>query len=299
MLVLAGAGAYWWVKQQTTPDKVFHAAITKLLSTTSITQSVGDANNMGVVSYNLSNLKDPHVSVSLSIKAPGETIKLSGYGTLQNDYVKYNSFGDPTSDRALSGIVNKWVQMRTNGTLATGADPSIEDLTSPRYLAFGDIMIGNFSAAQRQQILQFIQTNNIYSYNAKKVTTATVNGKKVYVYPITENIAKLKELNKKVAPMMGLSTSDIQDVLDTLGTSGNPKLYITVGSKEIVKYTLQESGATATGSYTDYGSTTLPSEPTGAMSWTEFEQKQAAISNQLLGSDTSGSSGLTSGAQSI
>jgi hypothetical protein len=277
-VILAGASVYgWWTTQQLTPDKVFTAALGKLLSTKTITQTATSRTVNGTLTFDDSNLKDPKVTMTATARDSGLEFKLNGYGSLKNGYLKYSSFGSAAIDNVLSGLVGKWVQVRTNGQLASNADASTAELADPRYLLFGDLMVGNFSTKDRQDLLQFITANKIYTYDLKHVTVGTLAGKRVYAYSITENIPKLKALNKKVAGIVGIPVADIQSALDDLGTAGTTKVYIAVDSKEIVKYTTVQDGETISGAYTDYDTTSLPQEPKADMTWAQFQQKESDL----------------------
>lgn len=284
LIVLAAGGAWWWYAQAHTPSKVFTAALSKLLQTKTVMQTTSDSDTTGAVAFDLTDVKDPKVSMNIAIKADNLTLKVSGYGTLDNNYIKYVSFGNDQADAVYKSIVNKWIQIRADGKLAEGANLNVAPLSDPRYLAFGDIFVGNFSTKDREDILNYIIANKVYAYDANHVTTDKVHGKKVYVYSVTENVPKLKELNKKVAAMMGLQPSDIQTALNGLDTTGTVKLYIDISSKQIVRYAIDEGSSHITGSYTGYNTTSLPQQPKADLTWQQAEQQQAdAQSNTLSG----------------
>jgi hypothetical protein len=291
IIVLLGLGGigWQWQNQQNTPEDVFTGAISKLLSTKTITQSTSDGSSSEVINYDASNVKAPIVSVAISLKSSNLTNKLSGYGTLKDSYLKYTSFGSAAIDAKVPTLVNKWIQLRQNGVNLKGVDAVSEDLADPRSIVFGDLMIGNFTASDHQKLLDYIATNKVYKYDSSKVTTATVNGSKAYVYPLTENISKLKELNKKVAALMGIPAADIEPSLAQLTTPSNAKVYVDINTKQIVKYTATQDGVTATGSYSGYNTTSLPAQPKAAMTWEQFMQKQTDALDSLLGSGTSSS----------
>jgi hypothetical protein len=295
VLLTATASAMWQQSHQATPDEVFTGAITKLMSTKTVTQSASSSTISQSFAYDGSNIKDPRVSISVALKSSGLVNKLSGYGTLKDEYLKYTSFGSSAIDDKVPTLVNKWIQLRKDGATLKDVDAESEGLVDPRVLAYGDLMMGNFSASDRQKLVNYVTTNKVYKYDTKKVTTSTVNGDKVYVYPVTENIVKLKELNKKVAAIMGVSPTDIKAALDQLGTSGTTKLYIDIHNKQVVKYTSTQDGNTITGAYTDYDTTSLPTEPKADMTWDEFIQEESDVLNKLS-TNANATSGGTSNA---
>lgn len=295
VFVVALGTSLWWQNHQASPQEVFTGALTKLMSTKTVTQSTSGSNISESFAYDGSNIKNPKVNISVALKSSGLTNKLSGYGTLRNGYMKYTSFGSPAIDDKVPSLVNKWIQLRKDGVVLKDVDAESEGMVDPRVLAYGDLMVGNFSANDRQKLLDYITANKIYGYDVKHVTTSIVHGSKVYVYPVTENVSKLKELNKKVAAIMGVSDSDIKTALDQLGTSGTTKLYVDIHSKQIVKYTTTQDGETVTGAYTDYDTTSLPAEPKADMTWDEFMQEESKVLT-MLGTGTNADSSSTSNA---
>lgn len=295
VFVVALGASLWWQNHQATPEEVFTGALSKLMSTKTVTQSTSGSDISEAFTYDGSDVKNPKVSINVALKSSGLTNKVSGYGTLKNGYMKYTSFGSSAIDDKVPTLVNKWIQLRKDGTVLKGVDAESEGLVDPRVLAYGDLMMGNFSASDRDKLVHYITANKVYKYDAKHVTTSTVNGAKVYVYPVTENIPKLKELNKKVAAIMGVSDADIKTALDQLGSSGTTKLYIDMHNKQIVKYTTTQDGETVTGAYTDYDTTSLPTEPKADMTWDEFMQEESKVLT-MLGASTNADSSSTSNA---
>jgi len=281
VLVLATAGFGWWSdRHDNTPDKVFADAIGKLLSTKSITQSVSSNTASLSVKFDMRNVKDPRVSMTIAEQDGATVAKVSGYGSLQNEYLKYTTFGDAALDGSLKSLVNKWVQIRTNGTVAADANADAKALTDPRYLMFGDFLMGNFSAADRQDLLQFIKSNHVYNYDVKHVKTVAVQGRNAYVYSLTENVPELKKLNQKAAAVMGVPLADVEPALAGINEGGAIELYIDEGTKEIVGYVNTVGTTVARGSYTDYDMTSLPPQPHADLTWAQFTHKESALTSQ-------------------
>lgn len=297
VVLIVGAIAYGlWSANQSNPDKVFRSAINNAFSTKRVTQSSSDGStSQASMQLDATNVADPKVSVDASINIFGTDIKLKGYGGLKNSYIYYSSFGSATADKEFGPIIGKWIQLRKNGALPAGVDQSVTILSDPRYIAFGDFMFGNFSNQDRQQLTDFVVNNKIYKYDSKSVTSDKVNGKKVLVYPITENTAKLKELNVLVAKKMGLKESDIKSSLSELSSRhvSNIKLYIDVSSKRLVKVTLADSGQKETNEYSDYNSSKFPGEPQADLTWADFERIETDLLSVTGGSSSFGGGGVS------
>lgn len=274
----AGAGAYMWYKQQNNPNHIFKAAVSNLFKTKSVTQTATSSDVNGAVKFDVTNVKDPKISADVTVKSSDVTFDMSTYGTLQNSYLKFKSFGNSALDNYFSAVTNKWVQLRKDGTVPANVNTNFSDLADPRVFAFGDFIFGNFSSSQQKTLTDFVMANNIYKYDSKAVTTTTLDGHKTYVYPITENVSKLKDLNTKAAGYMGLSDSDIKTALDNLGGNKSVKLYVDASTKEFVKVTLTSDGSPITNTYTDYDATTLPSQPSADITWAQLE---SAFGNSL------------------
>ncbi|HVS58624.1 MAG TPA: hypothetical protein VHD60_02685 [Candidatus Saccharimonadales bacterium] len=267
----AGAGAYMWYKQQNSPDHIFKVAVSNLFKTKSVTQTAKSSDVNGTVKYDVANIKDPKISAAVTVKSSDVTFDMATYGTLQNSYLKFKSFGNSTLDSYFSDVTNKWVQLRKDGTVPANINTNFSDMADPRVFVFGDFIFGNFSSSQQKTLTDFVVSNNIYKYDSKAVTTTTLDGKKTYVYPITENVSKLKDLNTKAAGYLGLSTADIKTALASVGGNDSVKLYVDASTKEFVKVTLTSDGSPVTNTYTDYDSTTLPSEPSADITWAQLE----------------------------
>ncbi len=282
------SGTWLWMAQRSTPNAVFTAAISKLLDAKTVTQKFSVSSLTGVVAFDASNPTHPLVSSTAMISNSGMTVTVNGYGSLKNDYIKYASLGSPTLDTMFPGMVGTWVQVRTNGKLAHGVDSQLVEFADPRDMAFGDFIIGNFSANDRRILLAYIAKHKVYTYDKNQVGATTMNGSEVYVYTVHENVAQVKALNKKAAAMLHIPVAQIKSILGLVGSASATQLYVDVNSHAIVKYTSVVDGQTIFGSYTNYNTTSLPKKPAGSITWKQFERKQSSSPNVLGPGSSSG-----------
>ena len=258
VLAISGGGLLVLHANQTNnPNKVFEAALKSAYSTRYVQQTITSSPDSETILYDLTSIKDPRISTSISQYSDGSVTKINGYGTIRNSYIEYTKVGSIND----SNLINKWVQLRKNTALLPGIDASADGYTDPRYYVFGNFIFGNFSPSDRLTLVKYALANHVYAYKASGITKSRLNGKAVYIYDVTENTDKLKSLSRQVATAMGIKISDIALALDNLGTtSPDDKLYIEIGSKRLVKVISSLGGITSTNSYA-YNPVALPVEP--------------------------------------
>jgi hypothetical protein len=278
VLLIGGSAGAWALTHKETPDSVFTGMLNTSLSTKSVEQSIKDAANTGsgTVDIYAEDVKHPITAIQAEVTSDEVAVSFNSYSSLDNTYVKFNKFnaGQTVPESTFSGIVNKWIQFKKDGqTEHSSILDSFGDVFSSQYNFFGEAIFGNFSANDRKSLVDFAKTNQIYKYDASKVTKEKLDGKAVYVYAVTLNQDKLLEYNKKVAQIIGLKESDIQQALDDIGKSTGGKLYVEIGSKHLVKVESTTSdGKPATNTYQKYDAVPPQSEPTADVQGNQFDQ---------------------------
>jgi hypothetical protein len=272
ILVIVGCVMALVLSKSTTPTSAFNDALSNALSTKNLEQTASAAGSSIDIKYNVANIESPVISSAASLDLFGENAALTGYGTFSNSYIKYKTITSTEGSTAsLDDILNKWVQVKTDGKVAANADASLEQLIDPTYNFFGQYIFGNFSASQRSTLTSYIESNDIYKFNAKNVTKTTLNGASVYKYQVTLNTTKLTDLNNKVAAMINLPKNDYQDITSVLSDGpSSATMYVDTSSKELVKVTATTQGVTETINYKNFNDTTLPSAPQPQLTFAEY-----------------------------
>jgi hypothetical protein len=283
LIILIIVCAYLLLTKSNSPITVFNKALSNALSTKSFEQITSVNGSREDIKFNTSNVLEPVLSSNVTIDFL-VAINQSGYGTLQNTFIKYNSLksssglGISSADLQNISYLKKWIIVKTNGINPSGSE-SVEAYIDPDFDFFGQYIFGNFSNSQRQQLLNYIKSNNIYQFNPKNVTTGTVNGRKVYVYQVGLNIEKLSKYNDMVASMMKLSLSNISSTISSLNSIPKSEtFYIDKRSSELLQISESTNGTKSTISYQNFNDIKLPSQPKPELTWSKFQQEQEADS---------------------
>lgn len=205
VLVLAagGAGAYYWHSQQISPEKRFALALVHHLEVGVISQdyelkTVQASTNITATVHSVMDISD--------IKTPKVTgdYTLDGYDTsprqvkfaLANKTTGYLSFIKYNAANGKAPALNSWYQYDPSSPLAGIAfDPLQVANMIPK--ATGEMIVGSFSADQRQKI-----TDQIAAHNPYTIVSSKEEGNQVH-YVIAFDATRLSALDKLVAGMDG------------------------------------------------------------------------------------------------
>ncbi len=282
VVLLAGAGTAAWLHEQAIRNNPDTALQDALLADMTLNQ-VQVQTNAGVTSsqvlYDFSTAGKPLVSNQATITLAGSQFQIAGYGSLQNTYVSYTKLPAKVSPAISSAILNAWVQLRSNGTLPTGVNPTLANVADPRYQSFGLVVVGNYPLKTRQQVVNFLVSNKAYAYDRARVTHTVLSGVKVLAYPVTLNTGFIKVANQSVAVGLNLTPADVQAASDALNAFRGAKatLYIDVATHHIRQLTVNQNGQTTTYAYSHFNNVTLPNEPATKLTWQEFSPLQAQL----------------------
>jgi len=256
-----------------TPAKVFQASLMNALSTRSFTQTSTQGNYKATMTFDVSDIRNPRIKSSLNLTDVGLTGNFEGYGDVQNTLINLKS------DTTNSATANKWIQVRNNGALPANAESSLDLFYDPRAQFYGEYVLGNFTAAQRQSLVDYIISQHIYSYDSHKVTSASYDSQAVFVYPVTINVDKLKALNQKIAAITGFANEGSEDApVDTSNLYS--KLYISKISHRLLKADIEGEVTLA---YGQFNTTKVPAKPKADLQWADYLKltHNTSISSQL------------------
>lgn len=267
-LLLVGfiACAAYLVMTRKTPDKVFQTSLTNAFSTRNFTQQMKDGASSDTLYEDVSNVRAPRIDAQAHLSSGNLSGDLEGWGDLQNSYMKLKSNNAPGG----SAVLNKWVQVRKNGVLPDNATSALADLYEPGAQFFGNYIIGNFSASVRQKLVAFAIQNHVYNYNLQQVKSGTLSKQPIFAYPVSINLAKLKQLNAMAAQTMGLKTSVIDRAFQNGDISRSGTMYINKNTGRLVIFT---DATTGRGSlYTNFNTTNVIAEPKPDLQWADFQK---------------------------
>lgn len=228
-IVLVGvSGWLWWTKIMINPDRVLSDMLANNLKTRSITKSVDQSGATGgikQVSYVSFYPSEPraltNTTLSQGIGSNATSVTTETIGTPQFDFVRYTAYkAGVNQDIAakLDGLIGKWAKREQN--LSKGQEITFLDES-----LFGVFPFGNFSDAQRSQLLTAINQKNIYKYTSAK--RLIENKRPVYVYDMSINPADLVGVIRDYIKLTGANESTQLDPLQYQGL-GDVKLKVTV-----------------------------------------------------------------------
>jgi hypothetical protein len=283
LALLAGGAAYAYTRfGKPTPDAVFKAALDNALATPHQQLSMQAPDVTAAIQYDLSKSSDPRVTSDIKVALLGDKLETVSYLSKPNTYISYKDVGSD-ANKQLGSVLNKWVQLKKDGKAEPGADSSstaivgaAQDLASS--LSGADWPLGNFAAKDRQTLTDYVLSNQVYSYDAAKVTQNTLDGQKVYVYSVTPKQDKLQELVKKELGMWGFSSDEVDKALaGGVDDISDMKLYIGISSQRLLKLTGTSSGEKETATLT-YGSD-FPAEPKAQITVGQLNNALATITD--------------------
>ncbi|HVX23985.1 MAG TPA: hypothetical protein VG992_01440 [Candidatus Saccharimonadales bacterium] len=290
MLIVVAAGIFFWHHHSVaaSPANIFDTTLDTMLSTSSVTAAQINASGSVQTSYDFSTVTNPKISTEANIGMYGNTFRVTGYGSIQNDYISYRELPAVVPNSLASQITNAWVQLRTNGAESPGVTAALNQVADPRYRAFGPVIFGNFTPATRQKLIAYVAAHHIYAYSQTAITHAQIDKQNVLVYHVTPNISYLKILNQSAASSEAIQPSDVQTVVDALeGLRGaTMTMAINPSTHQLVRLTIVQQGQTTTTDYSQYGSTSLADEPVTRLSWATFQPVQLQLEAKIAAKQT-------------
>ena len=242
VVILAGSGYLWWKNVAMSPNNVFWGMIDNNLSTASITrhivQTSSDKSIDQYIREQFGSVNATQGNVALSqIDSTGKSIINSQtIGTPTNDYSRY--VGITTPKKTAKGQT-----LNTSSVLGIwGKSSDVKAGQTPNAQYFQQSVLtlvpyGNFTLAQRQNLVEQIHNKNVYEFTASDVKSSTVNGRPAYVYSVNINPSAYIELMLVYAKELGLG--DIG--LDPANYADSPALNTEITVDKMSKQVLQVS----------------------------------------------------------
>lgn len=267
LLVLGGLGVAAYLSLQTasvpsgtatTTSDVFRQAVSNGLSTGTVQRQVGGSGLDFTLLQDASTVNAPRMSVTATEKTDAGSAAFETYATLNDTYIKYIS-GAPVF--VPSSVLNQWLWVRKAGAMPSQVDRVVGQMTELAYSTMGAYIFGNFSEAQRTELLDFLADNSVYKYDSTTVKQSTLNGKNVYIFDISFNTDNLATYNKKIGAYYGMSEASLAPLLATLKFYGPNTVYVDAEQKQIVQAEFMIGTRKITLKFDKFNATTLPAEP--------------------------------------
>lgn len=265
-------GAYKFIttsRHNSQVNNTFEQALANTFSTKSFTkQVVYNQANYTESNYDVSDVRKPKMSAKTFVTAGGVSgFGAEGYSTLENGYVKF-SVTNPSD--AQKQFADKWIQVRKDGKIPLDVDTNVLELYDVRFTPFGLASLGNFSASEQKQLTEYVEKNKVFIYDNSAVKTQRSNAENLYMYPVTAQASRVASLSKKIADIVGYGLAP-----NIANSKANFKANIWVNSdtKRIVQIETTKNGQPITYNFYNFDKTTLPSEPTAELGWSDYMSK--------------------------
>jgi len=245
---------------------VFSQALSNTYSTKSFTkQVVYNQANYTETSYDVQDIKKPKLSAKTFVTAGGVSgFASEGYSTLDNTYVKF-MVSDPSETQ--KEYADKWIQLRKDGKIPADADVNALELYDVRFTPFGLTSLGNFSESQRSDIVNYIEQNNVFSFEPREVKYQRSNAENLYMYTVTSKPDKIAGLSKKIVSIVGYGMAP---EIAKSNKEYTANIWVNAETKRIVQIRTQKAGQPVTYNFYNFDKADVGPEPEAQLGWSDY-----------------------------
>lgn len=208
LIVLLASVFAWWQFVRNTAENTFESMLDNSFRTASVTRRVtqdsGSQSLDQIVRLQNQTQHVAHGKTILTQKVGEEStvIVTESIGTPTSDYIRYAEITTdqktPKGDKINFGkVLNVW------GKSEVTAEDSIGELYQDN--ALGLFLFGDFSSDQRQNLLNLIKDNNVYSTNYGSAKKFTKNGRNYYAYRVSIKPSSYVKLLKLYGEYVGIN----------------------------------------------------------------------------------------------
>ena len=260
-LVIAGV-VIWWQSVYISPQRIFSDMLVNNLTTSSVTKNEISTTNGSTLTQRV-NLQLGASNSSrwiVTVHQKSAAVTTDSIGTTTAGYVRYTQITPSNNQPAVNNVLGVWAKAKAGDP--TSRLPNLFATSLLDLNAAPVPPIGNPTPTIRNQMLDYIKTEDIFSVDYAKVTTGVINGRKVETYPVNVKLAPYIRLMQAFANAYGLKQLDRLSA-SQYQSAAPVKLTIAVDklSHQMVRVTYPTTGFNET--YTDYGlnrSVTLPTK---------------------------------------
>lgn len=268
LLVLLGGLWAWYQYLHRGTYNVFWDTVDNNLNlfgvTRQTTQENGNAkfNQKLQISLGANDVAHGVTTVMQPTAAGNNVIVTETIGTPTNNYVRYTNIQTPTKVNT-APIINKW----SRDLLVVGNTQNRSTLTDGLLSA---LPIADLSQPQRQEIVQFMKDNNVYTVDYKGAKVVERAGKQGYEYNVRIDFQKYMEAAKQIDAMMGigqLKNVDLQSYENA--QPQDVTLVMSIDGRQLLE--ISYPGSTLKETFSSYGARVPVELPETDMSRSELE----------------------------
>lgn len=263
---------------KSSPDSLFTTALNTALSTSSYKLQETKSKSKVVLSVDAGDVKDVKTSASVTLDNGSIAVVYDGSATYGESYIRYDELANETLFLTDTSLAGQWIQLRSAGTLPNAYTASLDKLYDPNIAFLDGFPMGNFPAADRAAILNYISAQHVYSYDATKVTSGSIGSQPVKIYTITTSRSKLSGLRQKIGSATGVSSQAIAAADESDAFPTKFTLYVDATTGQPLRISSKQSDGTLTIDYAGYNSTKVPGAPLSSTQWGDEQAKLQAES---------------------
>ena len=246
-----------------THEERLYAALENNMNTSVIRQTyTSELSGQTVTNDAISDFSDPanprtKTTFLIGAKDQEPAIDIDMIGT--TSYCEYGRINKVPADIAapLTGqrdYIGKWLKAATKEESTRTFDPF--SICSSINKTYGEILVGNYSSDDRQDLMRIVRTKQPYRFNEDEVQAVTRGGKKQYKYYVTLNREAVQQLNDLAAARLGLEGEQLP------GNATKASLWIDATSNRFTRVETSSDGMNVTVdlSYPSSADIQLPTE---------------------------------------
>lgn len=277
VVVVLLAGWLWWAKVWQNPNRVFWDMLSNNLATSGVTRTISQK------SQGLSVEQDTQISFGAQPTAHALTTFTQNGGNIvteeisnnTSDFVRYKRIVTPKTVAGkpldVSGIVGKWAKLDANSSLGSTVTSGLFDQS-----LIGVLPMANLSAANRAKLLDEMHTDGVFSFDAKKVKTVSLNGRKTYQYTVNIKASAYVALMQNFEKLVGSKQyASLDPNSYAAGTTVPVTLSVDVRSHQLSQ--LYQPSAGRTEQYKAFGVVDATPLPHATLTTTELTKRLSAL----------------------
>lgn len=274
LVIFGVSGGAYLKSEREDPENVFKAMLNNSLRTTSVTRTVNQSDGQqSLEQYVRFQPTGEHIAYAKTVlEQQGEQtaqVTTENIGTPYTDYIQYTSIESDQENEAgetveFDEVLNTWGQTESEDSDATTGELYNE-------IALAAVPFGNLSAEDRKQLLEFIEEEAVYTVDYATVNKTSVNGRQIYVYPVTVQPQAYIGLLREYASIVGLR--QLEDVDPAVYADSQP-LQLTISIDALTQRITGISYPNGrTERYGSYGVMVRQSVPENSIPLSELQSK--------------------------
>lgn len=244
-VALALVGLAWWVFVYSDPTIAFDDMLANNLATPGVTRVLEQGSGqLKIAQYTQLQLgAQPTAHALTTFTQNGGVIATEQVSTQTDDYVRYQKIvataktadGKPVD---VGSVIGKWAKLEKGSSFGSSVTSGLFEQT-----LFGVMPVANLDPAARKDLLHYIDTSGVFSYDPTKVKTVDVQGRKAYSYDVSIKPAPYIKMMQEFGKLVGINQYEDIDA-NAYASSSSIPVTIVVDARS---HTLAEVDQQATG----------------------------------------------------